>query len=50
MPAISDRHEAKAEAQDPTRHSGGAVGKTEYVANDDDRGAGERGNGVEIRT
>ena len=50
MPAVSDRHEAKTEAQSPSGHRRDAIRKTEHIAGDNDRRAGQRCNGAEIGT
>src|SRR3546814_10660643 len=50
VPAVPDRHEAKAEAQNPAGQRGNAIGETEQIA-DDDNGCADQGcDGVEIGT
>jgi hypothetical protein len=50
MPAIFDRHEAKAEAQSSSGQRRDALGKIEHIADADDGRAGQRCHGVEIGT
>src|SRR3546814_7779750 len=48
VPGVPDRHEAKAEAQNPAGQRGNAIGETEQIA-DDDNGCADQGcDGVEI--
>src|SRR3546814_17706156 len=50
VPAVPDRHEAKAEAQNPAGQRGNAIGETEQIADDDNACADQGCDGVEIGT